>query len=102
VTSRVTIDDAARDELSAAIDWYEERRRGLGAEVLAEVQHALELIARHPRVGTPVPRVAAEIRTRRVALRRFPYSIVYREAAEAICVVAFAHHSRRPGYWRPR
>jgi hypothetical protein len=35
-------------------------------------------------------------------LKRFPYDIVVRELSEEILVVAVAHHSRRPGYWRDR
>jgi hypothetical protein len=33
---------------------------------------------------------------------RFPYSIVYKEAADKIMIVAIAHQRRRPGYWRRR
>ena len=75
---------------------------GLGVDVVTEVQHTLDLIARHPRVGTPVPHVPTELGTRRLALRRFPYSIVYRQRDEAIDVIAFAHQRRRPEYWRSR
>ncbi|MFB3820344.1 MAG: type II toxin-antitoxin system RelE/ParE family toxin, partial [Candidatus Methylomirabilales bacterium] len=39
---------------------------------------------------------------RRVVVARFPYSIVYREDAESIVIVAVAHQRRRPGYWRGR
>ncbi len=102
MTAHVHVEDAARDELAAAVAWYDERRPGLGVDVLTEVQHTLELIERHPRVGTPVPHVPAELGTRRLALRRFPYSIIYRLRGEAIHVIAFAHQRRRPGYWRSR
>jgi hypothetical protein len=33
-------------------------------------------------------------------LRRFPFTIVYREAAQGIEVIAVAHAKRRPAYWR--
>lgn len=93
------IEEAARFELRAAVAWYEEKRPGLGREFLAEVQHTLELIERHPGLGAPVPRVPAERGTRRLPLRRFPYAIVYRDREVEIQIVAFAHHSRKPGYW---
>jgi hypothetical protein len=32
----------------------------------------------------------------------FPYSIVYRVESSRVLVVAGAHTSRRPGYWRDR
>ena len=102
MTARIQVEDGARDELAAVVAWYEERRRALGADVLAEVRRALELIARHPLIGTPVPRVRAEHGSRRLSLRRFPYSIVYRLRDGVVQVIAFAHQSRRPGYWRAR
>lgn len=33
-------------------------------------------------------------------MRRFPYSVVYHLSGEVIRVIAVAHQSRRPGYWR--
>jgi len=45
---------------------------------------------------------AFEPDARRLPLRRFPYFIVYRELQEYLEVVAFAHQSRRPGYWKTR
>jgi toxin ParE1/3/4 len=40
--------------------------------------------------------------TRRFVLRRFPFTIVYREAAQGIEVIAVAHAKRRTAYWRGR
>ena len=39
---------------------------------------------------------------RRFLMRRFPYSIIYLETAEAVRVIAAAHQSRHPGYWAGR
>ena len=33
---------------------------------------------------------------------QFPYTIVYRHRDDVIVVIAVAHHSREPGYWRNR
>jgi toxin ParE1/3/4 len=98
--TRVRVEPAARAELDAAMAWYEGRSLGVGMELLAEARHALERIARYPEVGTPIPRVRAERGTRRLTLRRFPYAFVYRVRGDEIEVVAFAHHARKPGYWR--
>lgn len=38
----------------------------------------------------------------KLILKRFPYDIVVRESPKEIIVVAVAHQSRRPGYWRNR
>jgi toxin ParE1/3/4 len=99
---RLGVDPAAEEELRAAVAWYEVQRRGLGTRFFTEVGQVLDLILRHPGIGSPVPRVRAEYGTRRVPLRRFPYFVVYREQGEEIQVVAVAHASRKPGYWRHR
>lgn len=95
----IRVEDAAQAELRAVVAWYEEKRPGLGGEFFAEVERTLELIERHPGLGAPVPRVPTERGTRRLPLRRFPYAIVYREREVEIQIVAFAHNSRKPGYW---
>ena len=40
--------------------------------------------------------------TRRYVFQRFPFSLIYRVTAEAIEVIAVAHHRRKPGYWTNR
>jgi toxin ParE1/3/4 len=39
---------------------------------------------------------------RKVSLRGFPYSVVYREVDSVVQVLAVAHHRREPGYWARR
>lgn len=95
----VRVEDSARKELRGVIVWYERKQPGLGGEFFAEVEHTVELIRRHPGLGTSVPCVAAEHGTRRLPLRRFPYTVIYREVETEIQIVAFAHERRKPGYW---
>jgi toxin ParE1/3/4 len=40
--------------------------------------------------------------TRYRVLRRFPFIVVYRQLVDRLEVVAVAHGSRRPGYWKRR
>jgi DNA replication protein DnaC/plasmid stabilization system protein ParE len=40
--------------------------------------------------------------TRRIVFPRFPFSLIYRLRNEQVQVVAVAHQSRRPGYWKER
>lgn len=47
----------------------------------------------HPGAGTP-----HLLGTRRVPVRRFPYSLVYTTRSEQIIILAVAHHRRRPEY----
>jgi plasmid stabilization system protein ParE len=89
----------ASEELEAAIRWYEERREGLGAELYEAMVAGLDLIATHPEIGTVRP---SRLPTRHLVLQRFPYKIVYRVRAHDLYVVAIAHTSRRPGYWKDR
>jgi hypothetical protein len=39
---------------------------------------------------------------RQVIVKPFPYSVIFIEHQSGLWVVAFAHQSRRPGYWRNR
>ncbi|MBU1775437.1 MAG: type II toxin-antitoxin system RelE/ParE family toxin, partial [Gammaproteobacteria bacterium] len=39
---------------------------------------------------------------RRVIVRRFPYSVVYRAKGEHIYIIAVAHQRRHPNYWSDR
>ena len=99
MTKPIRVEDAAQSELRAAVTWYEEKQPGLGGEFFAEVDRILELIECYPGLGASVPRVPTERGTRRLPLRRFPYTVVYREGEVEIQIVAFAHNSRKPGYW---
>ncbi|MEW6486918.1 MAG: type II toxin-antitoxin system RelE/ParE family toxin [Thermodesulfobacteriota bacterium] len=87
----------ASEELSEAAAWYEEQSSGLGSEFLAEAHQAVGLAAASPSIGSPYRKG-----TRRLLLKTFPFSVVYREDHRFILIVAIAHHKRRPGYWRGR
>lgn len=95
----VRVEPEAKQELAAAAAWYEERRQGLGLELVAEVDAVFAAIARNPSRFPLYPRVAKELGVRRAAARRFPYSIAFIELREADRVLAVAHEKRRPGYW---
>jgi toxin ParE1/3/4 len=95
----VRVEPEAKQELAAAAAWYEERRAGLGLELVAEVDAVFAAIARSPSRFPLDPRVAPELGVRRAAARRFPYSIAFIEFAEVVRVLAVAHEKRRPGYW---
>ena len=98
----LTFSADAREELRAAMTWYEERSPGLGRALLDEARDCFRLIHEHPGVGGPVPGVAEAVAARRVSLRRFPYMVIYLELGEEVRILAFAHMRRRPGYWRNR
>lgn len=91
--------DEADAELTAAADWYEQEREGLGYDLLAEADRVLNAIAASP---TTWPRVPGSKRVRRFLFTRFPYVAYFVIRDEHVLVVAFGHTSRRPGYWRNR
>lgn len=88
---------AALDEVEADAAWYRERDPRLARAFVAEVQRAVALIKDAPHRW---PRYHHG--TQRVLLRKYPYSVVYREEASRILIVAIAHFRKRPAYWRYR
>lgn len=97
-TRVVEFHDEAGAEYDAAFDWYLERSPDAALRFDAEVSRALEEI-----IGAPRRWVAGSHSTRRFLLRHFPYILIYRErAAGVVQIVAVAHTSRKPGYWRKR
>jgi len=88
---------AARREFLAEIDYYNQEQAGLAARFTVAVEEAAARALAFPHAGSPVVGNA-----RRVFLRGFPFSIVYREVASGIVIFAVAHQSRRPDYWTAR
>lgn len=99
---RVRILDEAAEEAAEAAGRYELQRPGLGAEFERAVDAALDLLEEEIVPLTTMPGVAGKRGAKRLILRRFPYDVVVRERGDELVVVAFAHQSRRPGYWRAR
>lgn len=88
---------AARNELKAAIEHYEQEREGLGEEFTREAENALERIVAFPLAWSALGRDV-----RRCRLNRFPYGLVYVIRDEEIKIVAVMHLHRKPGYWESR
>lgn len=98
----VQVLEAAADEAVEAATWYEAERLGLGHEFFHAIDAALELIADDLLPLNPIFGEAGLVGAKRLILKRFPYDIITVERSGTIFVVAIAHHSRRPGYWRGR
>jgi len=97
VTPAITVRPEAASDIDEAYRWYERARGGLGAEFLAAVRSALDLVCERPEQFPVVYR-----NTRRMLLRRFPYSLFYRIESGAILLVAVFHGKRDPRVWRAR
>jgi hypothetical protein len=77
VSLRVHFETEAETEYRQAGVWYESRREGLGLEFLDEVDATIRQVLEFPRIGAAVPRVPRDVPVRRLAVRRFPYHVVY-------------------------
>lgn len=98
----IRIHPAAADEADAASAWYERERPGLGQRFQAALEAGLDLLEQGIISGVPAAGDLGEHGVKRLVLRRFPYDIVFLPRGDEIVVLAFAHHSRRPQYWRNR
>ena len=98
----VRVLEEAADEAAEAAAWYEREMPGLGESFYQAVEDALDLLEEGMVPLSPTSDAANARGVKRLILKRFPYDVVVRESATEIVVLAFAHHSRRPGYWRGR
>jgi toxin ParE1/3/4 len=97
LTNAAEFHEEATAEYDAAFDWYLERSPDAALRFDGEVDRALAQI-----IAAPQRWAAGAHSTRRFLLRRFPFTLIYRERASGIQIVAVAHTSRRPGYWKQR
>jgi plasmid stabilization system protein ParE len=95
----VQVSKPASEEFAAAIRWYERQRVGLGGVLFDAVSATIDLIREHPEIGMARP---GRRPSRQIAVIGFPYRVVYRIREQDSYIVAIAHYSRRPGYWKHR
>jgi toxin ParE1/3/4 len=84
-------------ELSCARDFYESRRRGLGFELIQAAERTVEWIERNPEVCA-----ADEWGVRATKMGKYPYAVYFTSTSQEVNILAFAHQSREPYYWRTR
>jgi len=101
VRRRLRWEPEAEAELLEAARWYE-AECGLGEDLLVAVDEAVDRLRGMPEAGLVLPGAPGDLALRRVLVRRFPYAVVYLITPEELAVLAVAHHSRRPDYWRSR
>jgi len=87
----------AKTDIKNAAEWYDNKVDGLGLEFMLEVKAAESKIIKNPETWP-----LYEQGTRRIILKRFPYSIVYLITDDKNLIVAVAHNKRKPGYWEKR
>jgi plasmid stabilization system protein ParE len=87
----VQVRRAAELDIAEAQVWYETQQSGLGAEFRSEVSRVIDQLAATPLIYQVVHRDI-----RRAIVRRFPYLVWYRIAAETVIVLACTYAGRDP------
>lgn len=87
----------AQEEYEAAVAWYYSRSPDASLRFEAEVDRISQIILANPELYARY-----DNEHRFAVLRRFPYSLAYSVQGPEIFVVAVAHSSRLPGYWKGR
>jgi toxin ParE2 len=95
--STLNLHAAAERELRDAFEYFEEQSPYRGVLFLDAFAIAAERILQYPRAGRHLSGGV-----RRWVMANWRYSILYSIEPYGIYVIAIAHQSRRPGYWKDR
>ena len=94
---RVIYQPDAEAELLEAVLFYGSREEGVEDPFLATINFHVREIASAPQ---RFPRVGRDIR--RCVVRKYPFIIFFKDHPDHVRILAIAHTSRRPYYWRRR
>ena len=89
--------EAAKDEVLDATDWFIERNPSVAMEFLDAVRARVEQAMEFPGAGA---REAGGCRSLQVG--KYSFRMIYRVKGQTLEVLALAHTSREPGYWKGR
>lgn len=88
----------AKAEFNDAVDWFEEKRIGLGIDFTDAVRDVLDTVSKSPLIYRKLYR---DVRC--VSVAGFPYQIFYRVLNnETIEVLSVFQVRRNPAVWRDR
>lgn len=87
----------AQTEVEESGAWYAGRDLAVADRFYLELSETIVLICQMPDAWPTYLHG-----THRHVLNDFPFSLVYREKAGVIQLIALAHHRRKPGYWTER
>jgi plasmid stabilization system protein ParE len=99
--ARLRVLDEAAAEAAAAAEHLESERPAYGRLFLEEYARILQQLVQFPRSGAPMG-VFDDVPLRSFVVSRFRYSVLVGELDDESIIVAVAHASREPGYWRGR
>jgi toxin ParE1/3/4 len=84
-------------EAESAVSWYRSRSRRAANALLDELVRSIEMVVEAPQ-RWPIDKDGF----RQYQLRRFPFVFFYRYTPDVVEIMAVAHSSRNPGYWKYR
>jgi len=93
MTTRLTVDPAAEEDILDAYSWYEARSPGLGAKFLNSLDATFEIVIENP---AAFPVVVEEVR--RTITRTFPYLIFYTSNGDSIHILGVIHAAQDPDF----
>ena len=94
---KLLVRPAAAADIEDGYRWYRDKRKELGLGFLAAVRSAVSKILEMPEA---YPKLHRD--TRRVRLKRFPYSLFYRCYPGVVILVGCMHGKRDPKRWQER
>jgi plasmid stabilization system protein ParE len=99
---RPRILDEAAEELDAAAAYLEGERPGYARIFLDAYEAKIRQVTRFPDSGPLIKNAPASCKLRSFLIRKFHYTVVVATIEDIPTIVAVAHASRKPGYWRGR
>jgi plasmid stabilization system protein ParE len=94
---RVIYRPEAESEILEAVQFYKARTHEMGGRFLTVLHEQIHDIASSPE---RFPKVGFEIR--QCVVRKFPFIIFFRVHADQVRILAVAHTSQYPHYWKRR
>lgn len=94
---KVQVLDVAKQELREAISYYNRQYPGLGFEFSLEFLSTINRIISFPKAWPKVSK-----RSRKTRIKRFPYSLLYREKDGEILITAVMNLTKDPNHWEHR
>ena len=97
MTRTLTIRREAEADITAARQYYEQCRAGLGDDFLLCVEETLERVTKFPSSHK-----AVRGNIRRALIHRFPYGVFYLVSRRWIVVIAVLHARQSETHWQRR
>ena len=90
---KIIITPFAHEDEYDAYSWYEKRRKGLGEELLKELEIAYEKMSNNPEYYDFIDERKI---LRDFLIHRFPYLVVYRVNKDVVEIIAIHHAKKHP------